>query len=612
MPLPVHRPTVPARLLRAALAVIAVSAVSVAAPAARADLMPIRLDGFFDDWAEVQPLHVDPAGDGGTVDFRAVSVANDHEYLYLRFEVTGDVQPDEQQSLELYLDTDLNAATGTAFGGIGAELVWRFGNRNGTYRPGGTSYTVYHDNVGLMIGPTVSSNQFEVALRRGITPAGGVPFLTGSSVRFILRDATSGDLCPNSGSISCTFTAGSDVAPTLPLGRDGPAHLRVMAWNILQDGLWDDAKFAAQNRLLDAIDPDVMVLNEIWDHSAAQTAARIETFLPSGAGEQWYAAKVDAGNVIVSRLPILQTWLVNGSTSLRESAALLDLGPAQAKDLLLVACHLRCCTDDATRQDEADGLVKFLRDARTAGGVITLAADTPIILAGDMNLVGWRQQLDTIITGDIVDNATYGPDSPPDWDGTDLAVPPSRHPDGRAGYTWRSDSSSYYPGMLDWIFYTDSALTLHHHYILETRTLLPATRTATGLQATDIPTASDHAPRVADFTVGTYVSSVPGAGATVAAAARLLPNAPNPFNPATELRFALDLPGEAALNVYDLQGRLVRAFTAARFEAGTHAVTWDGRDASGRAVASGVYEVVLSARVGTEMVRQSRSVVLVQ
>lgn len=590
------------------LATLAIAAV----PEARADLMPIQLDGFFDDWAEVQPLHVDAAGDGGTVDFRAVAVANDHEYLYIRFEVTGDVQPDEQQSIELYLDTDLNAATGTAFGGIGAELVWRFGSRNGTYRPASSNYTVYHDNVGLMIGPTVSSNQFEVALRRGITPAGGVPFLTGSAVRFILRDATSGDLCPNSGSIACTIAAGSDVAPTLPLGRESPSHIRVMTWNILSDGLWTSSKFDAQNRLLDTIDPDVVVLNEVWNHTAAEGAARLETFLPSGPGEQWHAAKVDDGNVIVSRFPILQTWLVNGSVFLRESAALLDLGPGQAKDLLLVACHLRCCTDDATRQDEADGLVKFLRDARTAGGVITLAADTPIILAGDMNLVGWRRQLDTIVTGDILDNATYGPDSPPDWDGTDLAFPPSRHPDGRAGYTWRNDSSSYYPGLLDWVFYTDSALTLHRHYILETRTLLPATRTATGLQATDIPTASDHAPRVADFTVGTYVSSVPGAGAGVALPARLLPNAPNPFNPATELRFALDEAGEAALNVYDLQGRLVRAFPAARYAAGAHAVTWDGRDAAGRAVASAVYEVVLSARVGAQTVRQSRSVVLVQ
>lgn len=584
----------------------------LAAPAARADLMPIQLDGFFDDWAEVQPLHTDPAGDGGTVDFRAVAVAHDQDFLYIRFEVTGDVQPDEQQSMELYLDTDLNASTGTSFGGIGAELVWKFGVRNGTYRPAGTNYTVYHDNVGLMMGPTVSSTQFEVAFRRGITPAGGVPFLAGSSVRFILRDATSGDLAPNSGSISYTLTAGSDVAPTLSMGRNDPAHLRVLSWNILSDGLWTTSKFDAQNRLLDRVDPDVMVLCEVWNHTAAETATRITTFLPNGPGEQWYAAKLDDGNVIVSRFPILQTWLVNGSTGLRETAALLDLGPSQPTDLLFIGCHLRCCTDDATRQDEADGLVKFLRDARTAGGVITLPADTPIVIAGDMNLVGWAQQLDTIVTGDIVDNATFGVDSAPDWDGTALAFPFSRHPDGRAAYTWRSDSSTYYPGLLDWIFYTDSALTLHNHFILETRTMLPATLAANGLQATDIPTASDHAPRVADFTIGTYVSSVPGAGAGAGLPARLLANTPNPFNPSTRLRFALDRAGEASLGVYDMQGRLVRSFPAAAYEAGEHAVTWDGRDFAGRPVASGVYQVLLGARVDGEMVRASSSVVLVQ
>jgi endonuclease/exonuclease/phosphatase family metal-dependent hydrolase len=578
---------------------------------ARADLMPIQLDGYFDDWMEVNPLHTDPAGDGGTVDFRAVAVANDQDFLYIRFEVTGNVQPDEQQSMELYLDTDLNVATGTAFGGIGAELYWKFGVRSGTFRPAGTNYTVYHDNVGLMMGPTVSSNQFEIALRRNAVPGGDATLMPGPSVRFILRDATSGDLAPNAGSISYTFTAGSDVAPTLPLGRDAASDIRVMSWNILSDGIFTASKQPAQNRILDAIDPDVILFCEVWNHDANQTRAQVEIFLPSGAGEQWYAAKVDDGNVIVSRFPILQTWLVGSSTAYRETAALLDLGPSQPKDLLFIGCHLRCCTDDASRQDESDGLIAFLRDARSAGGVITLPADTPVVIAGDMNLVGWRQQLDTIVTGDIVDNGTYGVDSPPDWDGTPLAVPPSRHPDGRASYTWRSDGSTYYPGVLDWIFYTDSALTLHNHYVLETRTMLPATLGATGLQATDIPTASDHAPRVADFTLGTYVSSVPGAGSSVGPA-RLLPNAPNPFNPSTQLRFALDRAGDAALTVYDVQGRLVRAFPAAAYEEGVHAVTWDGLDMMGRPSASGVYQVVLSARVDGRLVREARSVVLVE
>lgn len=583
----------------------------VAATAARADLMPIQLDGFFDDWAEVTPQHNDPAGDGGTVDFRAVAVANDQDYLYIRFEVTGNVQPDEQQSMELYLDTDLNASTGTAFGGIGAELVWKFGSRIGTFRPAGTNYTVYHDNIGLMMGPTVSNSQFELALRRNAIPAGGATLMPGAAVRFILRDATSGDLAPNSGSISYTFTAGSDVPPTLPLGRDDPAHIRVMSWNILQDGIFTSSKQPAQNRILDAVNPDIVLFCEVFSHSAAQTQAQLETFLPSGPGQQWYSAKVDAANVILSRYPIQQTWLVGSSTSYRETAALIDLGPSRPTDLLFIGCHLRCCTDDASRQDEADRIVAFIRDARTPGGVINLPEGTPIVVAGDMNLVGWRQQLDTIVTGDIVNNAAYGADSPPDWDGTDLAVPPSRHPDGRASYTWRSDTSTFYPGMLDWIFYTDSALTLQNHYVLETRTMLPATLGANGLQQTDIPDASDHAPCVADFTIGTYASSVPGAGGAHGPA-RLLPNAPNPFNPSTQLRFVLDLAGDAALNVYDVQGRLVRSFPAAAYGAGPHAVTWDGTDAMGRPAASGVYQVTLSARVDGELVRDTRTVVLVQ
>lgn len=578
---------------------------------ARAALMPIQLDGYFDDWAEVTPLHTDPAGDGGLVDFRAVAVANDQDFLYIRFEVSGDVQPDEKQSMELYLDTDLNAATGTAFGGLGAELVWRFGLRNGTFRPASTNYAVAHDNVGLMMGPTVSNNQFEVALRRGIVPAGGTAFMTGPAVRFILRDATSGDLAPNTGSISYTFTVGSDVASTLSAAREDPSNIRVMSWNILNDGIFDTAKQTRQNRIMDAIDPDVLLYCEVFDHTAAQTLTQTEAFLPSGAGEQWYAAKVDAANVVVSRFPILQTWLIGSSTSYRESAFLLDLGPSTTKDMLFVAAHLRCCTDDASRQIEVDRIIAFLRDARTAGGVITLPTDTPIVIAGDMNLVGWRQQLDTIVTGDIVDNAAYGADSPPDWDGTSLAVPPSRHLDGRAGYTWRSDTSSFYPGVLDWIFYTDSALTLHNHFILETRTMLPTTLTANGLVLDDIPFASDHAPRVADFTVGTYVSGVPDAGA-IFGAARLLPNAPNPFNPSTQLRFRLDRAGDAALNVYDVQGRLVRAFPAASYDAGVHEVTWDGRDLLGRPVASGVYHVLLSARIDGQMVREGRSVALVE
>ena len=84
-----------------------------------------------------------------------------------------------------------------------------------------------------------------------------------------------------------------------------------------------------------------------------------------------------------------------------------------------------------------------------------------------------------------------------------------------------------------------------------------------------------------------------------APAARLLGNRPNPFNPRTEIRFALDEDRDVLLTVHDLRGRLVRPLLAERRAAGAHAVTWDGRDAGGREMPSAVYLVKLETGDGT-------------
>jgi len=349
---------------------------------------------------------------------------------------------------------------------------------------------------------------------------------------------------------------------------------------------------------------------EVWNHNAADVAARIEQALPSGPGEQWYAVKEDDGNVLCTRFPILQSWRI--TPSFRNSAALLDLGPDAGTDVLVVFSHWRCCTADANRQEEADAVVAFLRDAKTPGGLITLPDNTPILMSGDLNLVGWRQQLDTITTGDIQDEGTYGPDAAPDWDGGDFATPHSRHADQRSAYTWFADYSSYYPGMLDWIFYTDSVLTLQHHAVMETRTMTATTLATYGLQPNDTTDASDHAARFADFALGSVLSGVAPSAPATADWARLLPNAPNPFNPATELRFALERDGAVRLAVYDARGRLVRDFGNRAYAAGAHAVSWDGRDDAGRAAASGVYYVRLTGGAGAGRILATRAVTLLE
>ena len=75
----------------------------------------------------------------------------------------------------------------------------------------------------------------------------------------------------------------------------------------------------------------------------------------------------------------------------------------------------------------------------------------------------------------------------------------------------------------------------------------------------------------------------------VPAALALSPSYPNPFNPETTIEFALPAEGPVRLSVFDSRGRTVRVLVDERVPAGTHAVTWDGRDDAGQALASGVY-----------------------
>lgn len=82
---------------------------------------------------------------------------------------------------------------------------------------------------------------------------------------------------------------------------------------------------------------------------------------------------------------------------------------------------------------------------------------------------------------------------------------------------------------------------------------------------------------------------------------------PNPFQGGA--RMELDLPnsGPVELKVYDVTGREVRRVLAADLGAGRHRATWDGRDARGVRVASGVYWFRLEAR---GEVRETRALLL--
>ena len=70
---------------------------------------------------------------------------------------------------------------------------------------------------------------------------------------------------------------------------------------------------------------------------------------------------------------------------------------------------------------------------------------------------------------------------------------------------------------------------------------------------------------------------------------------PNPLRDRATVNYRLANAGEVRLSVVDVTGREVAVLERGTKAAGGHAVTWDGRDAAGRAVSNGIYFLKLSA-----------------
>jgi hypothetical protein len=77
---------------------------------------------------------------------------------------------------------------------------------------------------------------------------------------------------------------------------------------------------------------------------------------------------------------------------------------------------------------------------------------------------------------------------------------------------------------------------------------------------------------------------------------RLEQNYPNPFNPQTTIAFSIKQRARVRIDVYNVAGQRVRSLLDETRAAGSYTdVRWDGTDAAGSPVASGVYFYKLAA-----------------
>ncbi len=461
----------------------------------------IRLDGKFDDW-QGQIAIEDPAGDASQLDLRSVTMSHDEQFFYLRLVFTDEI-PFQESDLELFLDTDLNSSTGSDVSGIGADFVYHFGQKEGSFQ----GMTVRQWALGLIALPTHTSDTFEIAIRRDARPDGQNLLFSTNSVRLVLRtQGTSGDLLPDQSFLTYDF-----VPTTLPvytpidLAKSDSSLLRLVSYNVLSDGPFDPGRRAPFPRIWQAMGADIYCFNEFYNSSANQVKTLMDQVLPLGTAQGWYVKKEDADNVTVSRWPILDA--VKFSTYGNMTANWIDLPNTYLHDLVVINAHFSCCTANDARQRQADAVVAFFRDLKNGNGPWNLPNGTPLVLAGDLNLVGFKQQLLTLLEGDIQDEGLFGPDAAPDWDGSSLTDVIIYQSDAPIATTWRNPNSVFAPGRLDYIIYSDHVMTVRKAWSLDTPTL-PGNRLSQYQLQLDDTYVSDHLPLVVDFELAQQATHV--------------------------------------------------------------------------------------------------------
>lgn len=307
--------------------------------------------------------------------------------------------------------------------------------------------------------------------------------------------------------------------------------VRVMSWNVKAGALFPasmrnpageeaGARVGRFGRILRAVRPDVLCLQEIWPlRKQSAILEMLNRELSLEGGEDWSLHR-EVDVVIASRYPLV---LRRGDRVIPyplpempdfhygQAMCLVDLPDGRfSEDLFVITAHFRSRSGDGNvrmRERHADSIAKRIQDLRSPGGQVDVKSKTPILVAGDFNVYDGnlddpKRHLKTLISGRVGANGAI---ESPDWDLTDLKdLFPSINGAGKTFYTWRNDQLPYPPGALDRVLFTDSVLFPKESFVLNTTDLSAASLEEYGMERSDSVLAGrkgefDHLPIVADF-----------------------------------------------------------------------------------------------------------------
>ena len=189
----------------------------------------ILIDGDFQDWAEIQPADTETQDTFEGPEFKDLYVANDDQYLYIRFNFYSDAgQLPVDNYFHIFSDTDNDAATGMGAAGIGSEMMIENGSgyqqKDGQFNEGAVR------DLDFALAPATASSDFECRISRQVVfDSDGQPVYNGDTIALALQLISKNwavlDTAPLSGGVVYTFTESTPLNP-------GPLHVRKSAGSI--------------------------------------------------------------------------------------------------------------------------------------------------------------------------------------------------------------------------------------------------------------------------------------------------------------------------------------------------------------------------------------------
>ncbi len=148
----------------------------------------ITIDGDMSDWAGVPLASTKPEVDGDVVSFENLYVANDEDYIYIRFSLYSAANPFTSKQ-NIFFDVDTNATTGNSENGLGSEMLVQSGaayrETNGVFNSSPIS------GLNWLAAPAVPATEYEVRISRQAVYTNGAPVFTNNAVTLNLETGES-------------------------------------------------------------------------------------------------------------------------------------------------------------------------------------------------------------------------------------------------------------------------------------------------------------------------------------------------------------------------------------------------------------------------------------